>query len=285
MHLLSRYAGVGICLKAKHYDDILTTRPAIGWLEVHSENYLGRGGPSLVFLESIRQHYPISLHGVSLSLGSSEPLDQNLLQQLKALIGRIDPILVSEHLSWSRMSGHYMNDLLPLPYTQETLDIVCANIDQTQEFLGRKILIENPSAYIAFKDSTMEEPDFLTQIAHKTGCQLLFDVNNIYVSGNNNDFSPQDYIQQIDPKLVGEIHLAGHARRQIGEHTLLIDDHGSRVCDDVWNLYKKAIERFGPVSTLIEWDADVPTLEVLVEEAHKAQGIIQQQGGCDVAVG
>lgn len=270
--------GAGIYFKAKHFQDILQSKPPVDWFEVHSENYMSRGGVSLKQLEAIRKNYPVSVHGVSLSLGSAEPLCQAHLQGLKKLIDWIDPILVSEHLAWSRFEGAFLNDLLPIPYTSETLQTLCDHIDQTQEILQRQILIENPSTYVIFKDSTIAEPDFLAQAIQRTGCGLLLDVNNIYVSACNHKWDAAAYLQSIPVDCVREIHLAGHAERAIGEHILRIDDHGSKVCDAVWDLYKKAIERFGRTPTMIEWDTDVPSLDTLVGEAAAANLILQRVG-------
>ena len=233
------------------------------------------GGLSSKQLVAIRQSYPVSLHGVSLSLGSVEPLCHEHLLGLKKLVDWIDPILVSEHLAWSRFDGACLNDLLPLPYTPATLQTLCDHIDQTQEILGRGIMIENPSTYVTFRDSTIAEPDFLAQAIKRTGCKLLLDVNNIYVSCCNHNWDAAAYLQAIPVDCVGEIHLAGHAERVIGAHILRIDDHGSKVCDAVWKLYQKAIDRCGVIRKMIEWDTDVPALEVLLGEAEAAQTILQ----------
>lgn len=245
----------------------------MGWLEAHSENYMG-GGVPIRYLDQIRQHYPISLHGVGLSLGTDGPLDQGHLARLKTLIDRIEPGLVSEHLSWSVADGIYLDDLLPLPYTEETMQLVCQHIDETQDFLGRRLLIENPSSYLRFKDSVIPEWDFIAEIARRTGCGILLDVNNVFVSASNFRFDPLTYIAAIPVDAVAEIHLAGHTVNQIGEATIRIDDHGSRVCDAVWKLYRTTVKRFGVLPVLIEWDTQVPALEVLVSEAKKAEQIM-----------
>lgn len=271
--------GAGIHFKPKHYQQIIETTPSVGWFEVHSENYMGRGGLSLKQLETLRQDYPISLHGVSLSLGTDGDLSQDHLQRLKTLVERIKPVRVSEHLAWSRLGATYLNDLLPLPYTPQTLQVLCDHIDYTQEFLGRTILIENPSTYVTFKDSSIAEPEFLNEAVRRTGCQLLLDVNNVYVSACNHGFGAVEYLNAIPHGSVGEIHLAGHCERQIGAHILRIDDHGSRVRDDVWDLYRYTIKNLGPVPTMIEWDTDIPSLQTLVEEAHQAQDILHAHSG------
>lgn len=262
-------AGAG--LRAPHYAEILSTQPRIGWFEVHSENYFGAGGQALHYLEQIRSMYPISLHGVGLSLGSADALDKEHLRKLKSLARRIEPWLVSEHLSWGAIAGRHMNDLLPLPYTEEALQIVCAHVDETQDFLGRQILVENISSYLQYQHSTMAEADFIIELLSRTGCGLLLDVNNLYVNAVNNGVDALAYLGKIPVDTVKEIHLAGFD--SAGE--LLIDTHGKRVAPPVWDLYRHAIERFGPVPTLIEWDTDIPPFVVLREEASKAQRILE----------
>lgn len=266
-------AAAGIGLRYQHHALVLQNRPPVGWLEVHSENYMGGGAP-IRYLDQIREHYPISLHGVGLSLGTDGPLDQAHLARLKTLIDRIEPGLVSEHLSWSVADGIYLDDLLPLPYTEETMQLVCQHINETQDFLGRRILIENPSTYLRFKDSVIPEWEFLAEIARRTGCGILLDVNNVFVSASNFRFDPMTYIAAIPVDAVGEIHLAGHTVNQIGKATIRIDDHGSRVCDAVWDLYRNTVKRVGALPVLIEWDTQVPALEVLVSEAKKAEQIM-----------
>lgn len=266
-------AAAGIGLRYQHHALMLQDRPPVGWLEVHSENYMGGGAP-IQYLDQIREHYPISLHGVGLSLGTDGPLDQAHLARLRTLIDRIDPGLVSEHLSWSVADGIYLDDLLPLPYTEETMQLLCQHINEAQDFLGRRILIENPSSYLRFKDSVIPEWDFIAEIARRTGCGILLDVNNVFVSASNFRFDPMTYIAAIPVDAVGEIHLAGHTVNQIGETTIRIDDHGSRVCEAVWELYRTTVERFGALPVLIEWDTQVPALEVLVSEAKKAEQIM-----------
>jgi len=259
----------GIGLRAPHHHEILAAAPAVGWLEAHSENYFADGGPAIAALERARERYPVSLHGVGLSLGSTDLLDVEHLRKLKALIARVEPGLVSEHLSWSSVNGRFLNDLLPLPYTEEALRHVCARVCEVQEHLNRQILVENISSYYLFAHSTIPEWEFVAAVAQRTGCGLLLDVNNIFVSATNHQFDPSQYLQAIPVQAVGEIHLAGHESN--GE--LLVDTHSRPVCDAVWALYRHAIRRIGEVPTLIEWDNDLPELSVLVAEAHKADVI------------
>ena len=269
--------GVGIALKHQHFRAWQETPPPVGWLEVHSENYFGGGRP-LAVLESLRDDYPVSLHGVGLSLGSAGPLDLRHLDRLAELARRIEPALVSEHLSWSSGAGAFLADLLPLPYTEEALTLFCDHVAQTQDRLGRAILIENPSSYLAFEHSTIPEWEFLAAVAARTGCGLLLDVNNIYVSACNHGFAAERYLEALPAEAVAEIHLAGHSVRQVGGRELRIDDHGSAVCDAVWDLYAETIARLGPRPTLIEWDSGVPELPVLFAEAAKAKDILAGQG-------
>ena len=266
--LIPAQAGVG--LRFQHHQAVLDTRPEVAWLEVHTENYMG-GGTPLAYLESIRRDYPISLHGIGLSLGSAEGLDAAHLQRVRRVVERFEPGLVSEHLSWSLIGGTYLSDLLPLPMTDEALDVVRRHVDQTQAFLQRRILIENPSTYLRFAHSTIPEWEFLAAVAQRTGCGILCDVNNIYVSACNHGWDASAYLAALPAPAIGEIHLAGHAVRQLDNGKVLrIDDHGSRVPAPVWALYAEALARFGPVSTLIEWDTDIPPLEVLLAEAAEA---------------
>jgi len=261
--------GAGIGLRAPHVDELLASRPAIGWLEVHAENYMG-GGPAIRALERLRRDYPLSVHGVGLSLGSADGLDRAHLERLAALVERLDPALVSEHLSWSVAGGAYLNDLLPLPYTGESLELVGAHVQRVQDRLGRRLLVENPSGYLSFAASTIPEVEFLGALARRTGCGLLCDVNNAYVTCRNTGGNAEAYLDAVDPDAVGEIHLAGHAENDTDGITVLIDDHGSRVRAGVWALYEAALSRFGPVPTLIEWDTDIPALAVLLDEAAAA---------------
>jgi uncharacterized protein (UPF0276 family) len=262
----------GIGLRAQHYSEVLSTRPSVGWLEVHSENYFAEGGPPPYYLEQIRAHYPISLHGVGLSIGSSDPLSRYHLNKLKMLINRYDPLLVSEHLSWSSTAGRYVNDLLPLPYTEQALRHMIQKVSQVQEYLGRQILIENVSSYLQFNVSTIAEWEFIAAVATASGCGILLDVNNIYVNAVNHGFDPLQYLQGIPREAVKEIHLAGF---DYGEKCL-IDTHGKPVAPPVWDLYRHAVRRFGRVPTLIEWDTDIPPLSVLLQEAAKADSLLEQ---------
>jgi uncharacterized protein (UPF0276 family) len=266
-------SAAGIGLRFRHHRAVLETRPKVAWFEVHTENYLG-GGPTPHCLDAIRRDYPLSLHGTGLSLGGAEGLDLAHLARVKAAVGRFEPGLVSEHLSFSAASGVYLADLLPLPMTDEALEVVCRNVDRVQTILKRRLLIENPSTYLQFRHSTVPEWEFLAAVAARTGCGILCDVNNIYVSACNHGWDPSAYLGALPAPAVGEIHLAGHALREIGGRTLRIDDHGSRVAPEVWALYAEALSRFGEVPTLIEWDTDVPLLEVLIEEAERAQAMI-----------
>ena len=264
----------GIGLRAPHYRDVLERLPRIGWLEVHSENYFGAGGRPLHYLERIRAHYPISLHGVGLSLGSTDPLDRVHLAKLKALIDRIEPGLVSDHLSWSSVNGCHLNDLLPLPYTEEALRHVCSRVVEVQDYLGREILIENPSTYLEYVESTIPESEFLREVAVVAGCRILLDVNNIHVSAMNHGFEARAYLDSIPARCVKEIHLAGFTCNETENGTVLVDTHSKPVADPVWILYARALERFGEVPTLIEWDADLPALDVLLAEAALAQRLM-----------
>jgi uncharacterized protein len=267
--------GVGIGLRAPHVTEVLATRPAIGWLEVHAENYMGEGAP-LAALERLRADYPLSLHGVGLSLGSAEALNNRHLSRLQRLVARLAPTFVSEHLSWSIAGGLYLNHLLPLPYTEETLEVVAQHVMHTQEVLQCRLLIENPSSYLRFVHSTIPEPEFLEELVRRTGCGLLCDVNNIYVSCGNLGGDPVAYLEALPAQAVGEIHLAGHAVNDTDGRAILIDDHGAPVSDAVWALYDHALARFGPVSTLIEWDTNIPELARLCAEAHTAERFWQR---------
>jgi uncharacterized protein (UPF0276 family) len=261
--------GCGIGLRAPHVTEILESRPAVGWLEVHAENYMG-GGPALRALERLRADYPLSLHGVGLSLASAEGLDTAHLERLTRLAERLDPALVSEHLAWSVTGGAYLNHLLPLPYTDESLNVLCRNIGTAQERLRRRLLVENPSGYLRFRHSPIQETDFLNELARRTGCGVLCDVNNVYVTCANLGGDAAAWLDALTPAGVGEIHLAGHAVNDADGRPIRIDDHGSPVRDDVWRLYEHALTRFGAVATLVEWDTDVPPLPVLLGEAEKA---------------
>ncbi|MCF8496495.1 MAG: DUF692 domain-containing protein [Alphaproteobacteria bacterium] len=264
---------VGIGLRAPYYQEALKTDLNLGWLEVHPENYFG-GGIHRHFLSKIRERFQISFHGVGLSLGSAQPVDENHLRQLKDLISIYDPFHVSDHASWSTSGNAHLGDLLPLPYTHETLSALCCNIDRTQNYLGRRMLLENPSSYIAFDQNDVSEAEFMNAAAQKTGCLLLLDINNIFVQAFNHDFDGFEYIDTINPLYVGEMHLAGHTERAAGSEIILVDTHNKPVCGEVWDLYQHAVRRFGAVPTLIEWDQDFPPLHILVAEADKARTVI-----------
>lgn len=269
--------GAGIGLRAPHWATLDATRPAIGWVEVHTENHLG-GGAARHWLDAARALYPVGLHGVGLSLGGAEPLDRHHLDRIARLCDSVRPSLVSEHLAWSRAGERYMNDLLPLPLTREALATVADKVAQVQDRLGRAILVENPSSYVAFAAPEMTEPDLLNALARRTGCGILCDVNNIHVSCANLGGDPAAYLAALDPAAVGELHVAGHQAVDLDAATgqptrLLIDDHGCAVADPVWSLYAEAVRRFPAAATLVEWDTDLPALPVLVAEAHRADRV------------
>lgn len=272
-------ARAGVGLKAEHYREIVESKPDVGFFEVHAENYMGAGGPPHRYLAAIRQHYPLSLHGVGLSIGSDRPLDREHLQRLKALIARYQPGLFSEHLAWSSHDSAFLNDLLPLPYTAATLARVSEHIDDVQATLGRQMLLENPSTYLAFAESTYSEIDFITEIVRRTGCGLLLDVNNVYVASTNQQWDANAYIDAYPLAHVQEIHLAGYTREaDEAGRPLLIDTHNRPVDEIVWGLYARALQRIGPTPTLIEWDTDVPTWPVLKAEADRAEVIMHETG-------
>ena len=263
---------IGIGLRRPHYEDFLEKKPDIGWVEVHSENFLFRSGLAYDILLEVRKHYPISLHGIGLSLGSADGVDQDHLNSLKGLIEDVKPFLVSDHLSWSKAKSHYLPDLLPIPYNVESLKIFSDNVDKTQNFLQRIILLENPSSYFEYTNSTFSEVEFLNTLVKKTGCQILLDVNNVYTSCLNNNLDPREYINSISSNSVKEIHLSGHSTKKLDEGEFLyIDSHDSFVAEEVWQLYELAINRFGNRSTLLEWDENIPSLDILVGEAKKAE--------------
>jgi uncharacterized protein (UPF0276 family) len=269
-------AQAGIGLRFQHHRDVVERRPEVGWLEIHTENYMG-GGIPLHWVEQARRDYPIAMHGVGLSLGSAEGLDAAHLAKTRALADRIEPGLVSDHLSWSVAGGTYLADLLPLPLTEEALAIVCANVTRFQEAMGRRVLVENPSSYLRFAHSTIPEWEFLAAVAARTGCGILCDVNNIYVSAMNHGWDALAYLDALAPETIGEIHLAGHSLRTLENGAVIrIDDHGSEVIEPVWTLYEAAIARFGTVPTLIERDTDIPALEALVREADKAETVLER---------
>jgi len=273
-------ASAGAGLKPDHVAEILETRPAIGFFEVHAENYMGAGGMPHRQLEAIRRDYPVSLHGVGLSIGGEGALDRDHLARLKALNVRYEPGLFSEHLAWSTHDTAYYNDLLPVPYTQATLQRVCDHIDEVQDVMGRRMLLENPSTYVAFEQSTMGELDFLRDITRRTGCGLLLDVNNVHVSCVNHQRSADAYIDAFPLEAVGELHLGGHAPDEDDEgRPLLIDAHDRAVDRQVWALYERVLQRSGPLPTLIEWDNDVPAWPVLLSQAQSADAILERATG------
>lgn len=265
----------GLGLKPQHYAQIIADKPALGFFEVHAENYMGEGGPPHRYLSAICENYPLSLHGVGLSIGGEQPLDRDHLDRLRALVERYQPASFSEHLAWSSHDEGYLNDLLPVPYTSQTLDRVVAHVDQVQQALGRRMLLENPSTYVLFEESTIDEVDFLDGIARRTGCGLLLDVNNVMVSAVNHRLDPIAYIDRFPVHHVGEIHLAGYDETtdDAGER-LLIDAHGSRVRPDVFELYRHTITRTGALPTLIEWDNNVPTFDVLMDEVRLVDEVL-----------
>ena len=271
-------AGIaGTSFKPEHLAAILAEGPQDGFFEVHAENYMGAGGPPHAALARIRQDHPLSLHGVCMSIGGPQPLDAAHLGRFKALVDRYEPALVSEHLAWSTHATTYFNDLLPLPYTPATLAYVAEHVDQVQEAIGRPILLENPSTYLVFRESSVSETAFLRELVRRTGCGLLLDVSNVFVSAANHGFAALDYLADFPLAHVGEIHLAGHAAREDDEgERLLIDSHDGPVPDAVWSLFETVIGRLGPVPTLIEWDSAIPEWPVLKSEALAAQAILDR---------
>jgi uncharacterized protein (UPF0276 family) len=272
---LARACGIG--LRSAHLSQIANQLPdaplTAPWLEIHAENFLCDGGPRLAMLDAVAARYPLSCHSVALSLGSAQGLDQDHLARVKALIARIKPVFVSDHLSWSAVDGVHLNDLLPLPYTEATLDVVAANVSRAQDVFDRRILVENPSRYLGLPGSTMEEPDFLKRLVARTGCGLLLDINNVHVSAVNLGFDAAAYLARIPAQMVEEIHLAGFTPS--ADHSdLLVDTHSRPVADEVWALYEASIKLMGPRATLIEWDTDVPALPVLTAEMRRAQEVL-----------
>lgn len=265
----------GIGLRAQHYQDVINTRPDNVWFEIHSENYFGKGGKPHYYLDIIRQDYPLSCHGVGLSLGSTDVLDLQHLGKLKKLIERYEPALVSEHLCWSSVDGYHLNDLLPMPYTEESLNHFVKRINQTQEFLNRQILIENITSYLEFNHSTIPEYEFITQLATITGCGILLDINNLYVNGINHGWNTDNYLKNISAEHVQEIHLAGFTENKLAQGSILIDSHNQMVAEAVWQLYSQALQQLGRKATLIEWDKDLPSLDVLISEANKANTLLE----------
>ncbi|MBX3328575.1 MAG: DUF692 domain-containing protein [Nitrospira sp.] len=266
-------ARAGIGLRSQHYREVLEEPPPVAWMEAHPENYFGEGGAPPRILERIRSQYPLSFHGVGLSLGATDPIDSTHLRKLKALLNRFQPTFVSEHLSWSSVDGHFFNDLLPLPYTEESLNHVCARIDEVQTELQRSMLIENVTRYLTWRDSTIPEGEFMAEVVRRTGCGILLDLNNLYVNAVNFHLDPVKFMDAIPPGAVQEIHLAGfdHVGRW------LVDTHGQAVYPEVWSLYEWALHHFGPRPTLIEWDTNLPPLAVLLEQASQANAML---GAC-----
>lgn len=269
-------ATAGIGLRAEHYGDAADNPASVSWYEVHPENYFGLGGIPHHYLEIIRRDHPVSFHGVGMSIGSVDQLDMGHLRRLKELIAHYQPGQVSEHLSWSSVNGTYFNDLLPIPYTEEALDHVTEKVKQAQDLLNHQLIIENASTYLEFTASTIPEWDFTNELARRTGCALLLDVNNVYVNACNHGFSARKYLSEVDPGHVKEIHLAGHTLKSVDDTEIRIDTHNQLICEDVWKLYQYAISRTGKVATLIEWDTDLPEFSVLLNEAERAQNLMDQ---------
>jgi len=277
MSLIEPFGGFGLGLRRTHYADFLETRVPVDFVEVISENYMVEGGKPLRILQDIRARHPVILHGVSMSVGSAQGLDGEYLDRLAALAERIDPLWVSDHLCWTRTSAHNSHDLLPLPLTAEALDVVCENIDRAQEKLGRAMLFENPSSYLTFPEDEMSEWEFLSRMARRTGCYLLLDVNNVYVSAQNHGYSAAEYIAGLPLDRVRQIHLAGHSPAT-EDRAIVIDTHDREVCDEVWSLYGYAVARTGPVATMIERDDGIPPLCELLSELDRARAIVSESG-------
>lgn len=268
-------AAPGLGFKPEHFARIAKQPGAVGFYEVHAENYMGEGGAPHAMLDRLRQDHAVSIHGVGLSIGGAEPLDRDHLARLRVLLDRYQPASFSEHLAWSSHGAAWLNDLLPMPYTDQTLATICGHIDQTQAALGRALLLENPATYVTFDESTWSEVAFLQEIARRTGCGLLLDVNNVFVSATNHRTDPRAYLAAFPLDLVGEIHLAGHESEDLDDGPLLIDSHSRPVADPVWALYSETIARAGPLPSLIEWDNDVPAFDVLLAEAARAGAILE----------
>lgn len=265
--------GCGVGLRSEHFPFILAEWPKVDWFEAITENFLDTGGRPLRVLEEVRRRYPVALHGVSLSIGSTDPLDQNYLSKLKSLADRIEPAIVSDHLCWTGSGGENLHDLLPLPFTEEAVRHIAERVHQVQEILGRSILLENVSSYVTYKHSAMPEWQFLAAVAQRSGCGILLDLNNIYVNAVNHGFDPLEYLRGIPGELVGQFHLAGHT----DQGKFLFDTHSRPVIEPVWDLYREALRLYGPVTTLIEWDEDIPPFEYLAAEADQARAILGSQ--------
>lgn len=274
---------VGIGLRGEHEHAVLAERPDIGWLEVHSENYFGTGGRPATQLQRICERYPISLHGIGLGPGNTDPPDRAHLRKLRELVDAVSPVRVSEHLCWNAYGGRHFSDLLPLPYTREAASHVAGRIDAVQQLLGRQLLIENVSAYVEFEAGELSEWDFLLEVVRRSGCGILLDVNNVYVNACNHGFDPHDFLDEIPGDLVGEIHVAGHTRRNAEGRTLLIDTHDQMVSPAVWELYAKLVARIGSKPTLLERDANLPPLGALVDEARIAERLLREHARADTA--
>lgn len=259
-------------LRTEHFPYITANWPKMDWFEAISENFMDTGGRPVKILEQVRSRYPVALHGVSLSIGSADPINPVYLERLKKLAGRIEPAIVSDHLCWCGVDNENLHDLLPLPFTEEAVHFIVSRVGQAQDFLGRRILLENVSTYVTYKHSAMPEWEFLTEVARRSGCGILLDLNNIYVNAVNHKFDPKEYVKNIPAELVGQFHLAGHTDRG----GFLFDTHGSPVIDAVWDLYRLALELYGPVPTLIEWDAEIPEFPRLAEEARRARKILSR---------
>jgi uncharacterized protein (UPF0276 family) len=268
-------ACAGIGLRAVHHQALIHERPAVGWIEAHTENYFHEGGAAARALERARADYPLSLHGVGLGLGSADGVDREHLARVKHAIARFEPALVSEHACWGHFGGEFFNDLLPLPYTEEAVELLARQVGEAQDTLGMRLLIENVSAYVAFEHSQLQEWEFLAAVADLSGCGLLLDVNNVYVSSENLGVDARAFIEGLPAGSVAEIHLAGHTRNG----HVLIDDHGSHVCEEVWQLYRHALARFGAVPTLVEWDTNIPSLTTLITESQRADRILGELRG------
>ncbi len=265
----------GLGFKPEHFHDIMAAPDAVGFFEIHAENYMGAGGAPHAMLGALRAQHPLSVHGVGLSIGGAGGLNADHLARLRALLDRYQPESFSEHLAWSSHGADWLNDLLPVPYTDETLATICAHIDQVQTALGRRMLLENPATYVTFASSAWSETAFLREIVRRTGCGLLLDVNNVFVSATNHRFCPRAYLADFPLEAVGEIHLAGHATEELPSGPLLIDTHGAAVADPVWTLYAEVLGRTGPLPTLVEWDTDVPAFAVLLAEVARAKSILE----------
>jgi uncharacterized protein (UPF0276 family) len=273
------YLGYGLGLRSDHYESVLQTRPSVDWFEILSENYMVDGGKPLHYLNRIREHYPMVMHGVSMSIGSVEPLNRDYLKQLKALIQRVEPVWISDHLCWTGLNGLNLHDLMPLPYTEEAIQHVVERVAQVQDFLGRQILLENVSSYVSYSDSQISEWEFLREIAERADCLILLDINNIYVSAFNHNFDPDSYLQHIPIERVYQFHLAGHTHQD----NLIIDTHDHPIADPVFDLYARAVQRFGRVSTMIERDDNIPPLSELLAELDQVRTIAEQQLAKEVA--